>query len=85
MEDNLPPHWGSNPRTSVCEANALPLTPQQTAKGWVLVKFKIEESFFTHFSKIFAELSIQAILLKRFSFIVIEKYLKGFSTNTKQK
>ena len=20
-EDNLPPHWGSNPRTSVCEAN----------------------------------------------------------------
>ena len=30
-EDNLPPHWGSNPRTSVCEANALPLTPQQTA------------------------------------------------------
>ena len=31
MEDNLPPHWGSNPRTSVCEANALPLTAQQTA------------------------------------------------------
>ena len=30
-EDNLPPHWGSNPRTSVCEANALPLTPLQTA------------------------------------------------------
>ena len=30
-EDNLPPHWGSNPRTSVCEANALPITPQQTA------------------------------------------------------
>ena len=28
-EDNLPPHWGSNPRTSVCEANALALTPQQ--------------------------------------------------------
>ena len=25
-----PPHWGSNPRTSVCEPNALPLTPQQT-------------------------------------------------------
>ena len=31
-EDNLPLHWGSNPGTSVYEANALPLTPQQTAK-----------------------------------------------------
>ena len=30
MEDILPPHWGSNPRTSVCEANAVPLTPQQS-------------------------------------------------------
>ena len=29
-EDNLPPHWGLNPRTSICEANALPLTPQRT-------------------------------------------------------
>ena len=27
-EDNIPPHWGLNPRTSVCEANALPLTTQ---------------------------------------------------------
>ena len=31
-EDNLPPHWVSNQRTSVCEANGLPLTPQQTAQ-----------------------------------------------------
>ena len=29
-EDNLPPYWSSNLRTPVCEANALPLTPQQT-------------------------------------------------------
>ena len=28
---NLPPHWGSNPQTSVSEANAVPLAPQQTA------------------------------------------------------
>ena len=35
FHDNLPPHWGSNPRTSVCEANAL--TPQQTAER---VQFK---------------------------------------------
>ena len=33
-EDNLPPHWGSNQRTSVCEANALPLTPQRTVKAY---------------------------------------------------
>ena len=30
MEHNLPPHWGSNPLTSVYEANPLQLTPQLT-------------------------------------------------------
>ena len=45
MEDNLQAHWGSNLRTSVCEADALPLTPQQTVNGGQKVSWIFNSNF----------------------------------------
>ena len=78
-EDNPPAYWGSNPRTSVYEANALPLTPQQTAcdymtKLYYVMSFKIIflKAYFTviqHFNLSISCLTVFILLLRTYTLL----------------